>query len=283
MSIAGIGSQGGSASQILASLFSRLDTSSTSATSSSTESNSFQPSSTASDGGLTGSTKPSLSSMILGTLMQMQSQSDTASSSSATADGSNGVSQLFSAMDSDGDGSVSQSELESYITNAGGTSDEADQLYSMLTSSSTSSSSTSSSSSGITLDQMASAAPQSRPQGHGGHHHHHGGVENSTSSSSSSIGSDLVNLFDTDGDGSVSQSELSAFLTANGGTSDQATSIFDALTSSSTASGSTLTAANFDNAISNAQANAASNPYASIVSFLDTLSQSGANTVSVSA
>src|SRR6202012_4944532 len=117
-------------------------------------------SSSSSDTSLTGSSKPSLSSMILGTLIGMQQQqsgSDTSSSGDSSSSSSDAVQSLFTAMDSDGDGTVSQSELEGYIEQQGGTQSEADSLYSMLD--------PSGSSSGISESTLAGDAPQGPPSG----------------------------------------------------------------------------------------------------------------------
>jgi Ca2+-binding EF-hand superfamily protein len=259
MSIAGIGSQGsGNLSQILSSLLTKLDTTSKS-TSTTSDTTSTNTTTTATDGGLTGSTKPSLSSMILGVLMQMQqstsstSATDSDDSTSATGTtGDNPMSKLFSAMDSDSDGSVTQSELESYITNAGGTTDEADQLYSQLASNSDS---------GITESDLANAAPPPRP--HGGH-----GPDGPPPSdkTSDSAGSDLVSALDTDGDGTVSQDELSTYLTANGGTETQADTLFSSLSSDS----SSITSSDFNDAIEKLASSFANNPYTSILNMLST-------------
>lgn len=301
MSIAGIGSSSGNASQMLLSLLSRLDSTSTSSNSSaSTSSSSSQSTNTtaASDGGLTGSNTANLSSMILGMLMQLQQQSNASSTSpastassatsstssvSSTNANSTPVSKLFSAMDKDGDGTVSQSELESYITKAGGTTNEADKLYSQLTSSSNSSaSSTSSTSPGITEAQLDKAMQAGR---HGHHHHLQGGQppagdssSSSSSTSASSIGNDLLGLLDSSKDGSVSQSELSNFVTANGGTSGEASNIFSALDTSGSGS---LTAANFTAAVNKMEGAVASNPYNAVLSLLNAMTSN--STVSVSA
>jgi hypothetical protein len=126
-------------------------------------------------------------------------------------------------MDDDGDGTVSQSEMESFLQKKGGTQSEADTLYGMLTKDG---------STDLTETQLASQAPPPPPGGlegvggqHRGHHHQ----------VSSSDGADaLMQALDTDSNGAVDQNELTSFVTANGGSTDQASSIFSALDTSKT-------------------------------------------------
>ena len=153
------------------------------------------------------------------TLMQLQG--DAGANASATPSASGGAAAdplqaLFTAMDADGNGSVSESETETYIQNAGGTKDQADALYAALDPNG---------GDGITQSQMASALPSSPPQGGGHHHHHHHHIQNGSGGAAGT----LMSLLDTNQDGSVSQDELTSFVTANGGTAQQATSDFSAL------------------------------------------------------
>lgn len=282
MSIAGVGSHSGaSLSQMLSSLLSRLDTtsaSSTSTTSDDTGSGSATPVS-GSDTSLTGPNKPSLSSMILGTLIGMQQQqSGGGTSQTGDPSSSDAVQSLFTAMDSDGDGSVSQSELEGYIEQQGGTQNQADQLYSMLDASGDS---------GISESTLQSDAPQGPPPGGpppggmgGGHHLGMHGAH-----SASEAGSTLLQTMDSDSDGGVSQGEFESFVTSNGGTTAEADSDFAALDSSGSGS---LSASDFEKAIeqqqqSNSGSTNGSSP--SILAFLNTLAgnNSVGSTVSLSA
>ncbi len=280
MSIAGIGSTGpGNLSQVLASMLSKLDAKSSTPDddSTSTQSTTTDTTTAASDGSLTGSTKPDLSSMILGVLMGMQNQStttdttgDTSSSSSAatasSSTGSDAASKLFSAMDTDSDGTVSQTEMESYIEGVGGTASQADSLYSSLN--------TSGSSNGLTEADLASQAPQSGgpDEASHAHHHHHG------AGAASNVGNDLVSALDGDDDGSISQTELTSFLTANGGTTSEADSLFSSLSSDGT---SGITASDINTAVGNMTANFAANPYTSILDA--TTTPASGNSVSLSA
>lgn len=273
MSIAGVGSQGsGNLSQILSGLLSKLDKTSSTSTTATYSEQSGTTVTAAADGGLTGSTKPSLSNMILGTLMQMQhqSESDGASEGAASASGaaSNPVSDLFSSMDADADGSVTQSELETFIQGAGGTTDQADSLYEMLGGDDT----------GISEDQLASQMPPPPPGGgHGGPGGPGGPPPSGGSDSKSVSGTDLVDALDSDEDGCISQSELTDFVTATGGTEDDATSLFSSLSSDGT---SGITASDIDTAIKTATAKYASDPYASILAMLNGASASGTATAS---
>ncbi len=86
---------------------------------------------------------------------------------------------LFSAIDSDGDGEISQSELENAFTSNGSTANSADALYSQLAGSSNSTDGTAN---GIGLSQFTASLtpadiggpPPGGPGGVGGGHHHHG-------------------------------------------------------------------------------------------------------------
>jgi Ca2+-binding EF-hand superfamily protein len=173
------------------------------------------------------------------------------------------MSKLFSAMDTDSDGSVTQSELESYITDAGGTTDQADELYSQLASDTDS---------GITESDLASAAPPPPP--HGGHR---AGGPPPSDMTSDSAGSDLVSALDSDGDGTVSEDELSTYLTANGGSDSEADTLFSSLSSDGTTS---ITANDFDAAIKKLTDSFSTNPYTSILNMLSTSSSSSSSSTS---
>jgi Ca2+-binding EF-hand superfamily protein len=276
---------------MLSSLLSRLDTtsaSSTSTTSDDTGSGSTTPVS-GSDTSLTGPNKPSLSSVILGTLIGMQQQqSGGGTSQTGDPSSSDAVQSLFTAMDSDSDGSVSQSELEGYIEQQGRTQNQADQLYSMLDSSGDS---------GISESTLQSDAPQGPPPGGpppggpppggpppggmgGGHHLGMHGAH-----SASDAASTLLQTMDSDSDGGVSQGEFESFVTSNGGTTAEADSDFAALDSSGSGS---LSASDFEKAIehqqqSNSGSTNGSPP--SILAFLNTVAgnNSAGSTVSLSA
>jgi Ca2+-binding EF-hand superfamily protein len=235
MSISSVGgATSAGASQYLAELLSRLNTSS-STTSTSTTTSSTASSADCSNAA-TGAQAPTLSDQVIGALVMMQLQGSTPSSSSSGS--GDPIAQAFSGLDTNGDGTISQSELESAIENAGGTADQADTVFSALGGTS---------SSGISQDAFKQAAMAGRPEGHHGHHHgDHGGpppdaasasasgifssidsnqdgsissnelstaLSNSTAASaSSSSSSDMFNAMDSNGDGVVSQNELSSYL-----------------------------------------------------------------------
>ncbi len=173
-------------------------------------------------------------------------------------------------MDSDGDGTVTQSELESYIVQQGGTQTEADNLYSMLAQSD---------SNGITEDDLASQAPPPPPPGGPGGPGGGPPPQNSDGSSdaTSDLGSKLVSLFDTNGDGTVSQSELENFVTQNGGTTDTADTYFTSL--DTTGSGS-LSSSDFATAIEKLQENISNNYTSPILTLLDAFANNTSTTTS---
>lgn len=295
------------ASQILSSLLSALDpttsTSSASSTSSSTSGNATfacgdDTDASSPDNSLTGSTQGQLSGQVLMTLIAMQQQGDatsrtTATSATTTSASTSGspLDQLFSAMDTNGDDSVSQSEMESYIENLGGSQGEADALYSSLSQvgSSSATAASSTSSTGIGESQMQSALQQSNPfSGMGHHHHHHHGMSgaNGASDPADQVANNLMQAIDTNDDGSVSEDEFTNFMTANGSTSANAQSDFASLDTSGSGS---LTSADFAKAWENWQAQQSSQSSGTMMaSLLDNFAKaSGASataaTTSVSA
>ncbi len=244
-----IGAVGGGLNQYLQSLLKQLTATETQSTAAATDPSQSQaapgfavnandPSSAAS--GTTTSPTQTLSDEILSLLTQLQQQTQTqgvgapsSSASISTASASDPLSQLMSAMDTDGDGTVSQTEMESYIQNQGGTKDQADALFGALNQGNTGNLTQATLSKDL---QQAQAAPPP-----GGHHHHHHHIP-----SADQVGNDLVNAMDTDGDGSVDQSEFSSFMSEIGGSSTDATSDFAALDPNNTGS---VTAADFSTAI----------------------------------
>ncbi len=243
-------------SQMLPTLLNRLT--STSSTSSTTASATAFTTSTspAADTALTGSSKAQLSDQILNLLTMMQAGSSANGTTSATGSttASDPLSSLVSAIDSDGDGSISQSEMESYIEGLGGTQSQADALFNGLNQNGSGNLTTATLQSDL---QSAGAAHHA----HGHHHHHH------HAGSANDLASQLMQASDTNNDGSISQSEFENFVTSLGGTTAEADSDFSALDSQG---GSGITSSQLSNAISTFQKNqAASNP---ILGLLDGIS-----------
>lgn len=121
----------------------------------------------------------------------------------------------MSAIDTDGDGSISQSEMESYIQGKGGTQSQADALFSALNQNG---------SGNLTQTQLASdlqSAAASRPHSH---HHHHGGPP-----SADTVASHLLQAMDTNGNGTVDSTEFTNFVTSLGGTVSEGSADFAAL------------------------------------------------------
>ena len=248
MSISGLGSAAG---QTLAALLSQLN--STSAVTgfsddSDDTAGASAPAATASGASntLTGSTKASLSGDVLQTLLQLQQ--DTSSSATQAASTSDPLQSLFSSIDSDGDGSVSQTELENFIEQAGGSQSQADSLYAALGQTGQTSG-TSGSNAGLSEGQFASAlqqaAPPPGPPPAGGHHHHH---HHGGGGGASQAGNDLALAIDGSGnsDGTINHSELESFVTANGGTTSQADADYAAIASAAgTAPGSNISVTQF--------------------------------------
>jgi len=280
------------ASQLLSALLSQLSatsssTSSTTATTMTMAMAPAMPNEPPPDNALTGSPTASLTSETLDALMALQqldssgastATSASSSTSASTLAMSDPVQQLFSAMDTNGDGSISQSEMESYIEGVGGTQAQADSLYTAI---SQNGSAAGTSTSGISESQLASAASPDQNaqagQAGGAHHrHHHHRMQGGDQNQADSVANSLLQALDTNDDGAVSESEFSNFVTANGGTSTDAASDFAALDSSGSGS---LTSADFAKAWSNFQAQQTSQSSGSmVVSLLDAFAKAGSAT-----
>ena len=168
-------------------------------------------------------------------MMQNDPSATTSAGTSSTASttSQDPLTKLVSAIDTNGDGSISQGEMESYIESKGGTQAEADLLFSSLNQGNTGN---------LTQTQLASDLQNAGgPQAHHGHHHHHGAPP-----SADDVASKLVQAMDTSGDGTVDQSEFENFVTSQGGTTSQADSDFAALDTSNSGS---VSASQFSSAI----------------------------------
>jgi Ca2+-binding EF-hand superfamily protein len=264
MTIGGIWALGAAdPSQLLTSMLSRLNS-----TSGNQTSTTGTPSPTATiantpDNTLTGSSTGRLSDQILGLLTMMQNDPGASQSAAGTASSStlaSPLASLVSAIDTDGDGTISQGEMENYIEGKGGTQAQADTLFNALNQNG---------SGNLTQAQLQSDLQNAAPMHAHGHHHHHGGGP-----SADKVGSQLVQAMDTDGDGSVSQSEFENFVTGLGGTTAEADTDFTALNGQN---GSGITANQFSSAITafetaNQSGSTAANP---ILTLLDDLAKNG--------
>lgn len=273
----------GAASQLLSTLLSKLSSSSATSSSSSTSSTTMAAASAfqqamPGDSKCANAAPPTqpLSGDVLMALMALQAQSGGAAASTVSQGSApDPVQQLFSAMDSDGDDEVSQSEMEAYIEKQGGTQAQADSLFSALDRSNTASGG----SSGISESQMASAVSQSQ-QAHGAHHRHHH-KSSGTNDQADNVANTLLQAMDSNDDGSVSEDEFSNFITSNGGTAADASSDFTAL---NTSGSNALTSADFAKAFNAYQAQQSSQSQgAMMVSLLDQLSSAVGNGTSVTA
>jgi Ca2+-binding EF-hand superfamily protein len=135
---------------------------------------------------------------------------------------------LFAQIDSNGDGTISQSELEQAVTNAGGSKEAADALYAKLDPNGAGS---------VSEQQLAQSLLGVLPHHH--HHHHGGGTGVGSATDGGNAADALASLFNADGggaaysplqiaqnmfsqidqngDGAITQSELEQAVTAAGG------------------------------------------------------------------
>lgn len=255
----------GAASQLLSTLLQKLASASSTSSSSSSSSTA-----TASVSGfqqaLPGDTKksltppltPTLNGDILSALIALQAQTGDTAQSSASGDASSPVQQLFSAMDSDGDGEVSQTEMESYIEKQGGTQAQADALYNSLDQGN--------SSGGISEDQMQTAVTNAR-QSHAHHHRHHG---TGNGQEPQGLAGAFMQALDANNDGSVSEDEFNDYMAKNGASADYAKDAFAQLDQDNSGA---LTSADFAKALSAYQSpQSSSSPTSMMASLLNQLS-----------
>lgn len=223
MSIGCVGASGASqASQMLAKMLSRLNDNDDD-TSSSTNTASAPTLEQAKTTGLEDSSK--LSSQIVGLMVMMQADG------APPSDGGNAVANAFQTIDADGSGSISQSEMETYVQGLGGTGEQADKLFASL----------GGDENGISEDAFAAAAEAGRPPGgpRGPRPHGAGGGDAASqvfdaldtnkdgtvsadelavmfggSDASSSAGSQFLAQVDTNGDGGVTKDEMASFFSS---------------------------------------------------------------------
>jgi Ca2+-binding EF-hand superfamily protein len=157
-----------------------------------------------------------LSSQTQAGLIQAQADQTTSASSSQPQGHGGHLKQLFNSIDSNGDGSITQSELEKAVTGAGGTTQQADQLFSALDPNGTGSVSLQQFVSGMKQIHQAASAASGTPSD--------GGV------------SQLFNSIDANGDGSITKSELEKAFAAQNLPTSNADTLFAALDPNGTGS-----------------------------------------------
>lgn len=176
---------------------------------------------------------------VMSMMMDWQTSSSGSASANSTASTSSSnpssVSDLFSELDNDGDGKVTQAEfLASKPENV--STEQATRLFSAMDTGGTGS---------ITEEQLADMMKKAESdsgarggvKGAGGHHHHGGQAEAATGSgdSGASNAPDIFSSLDTNGDGVISESELMA---ANQGkaTTEQANELSNTIDTNGTGS-----------------------------------------------
>jgi len=214
---------------MLSSLLNQLDGTQSSSTRTDSAGNSTTGTGTSAqpDTSLTGSTVAQLSTEILSLLVQMQVQQQSSGASTngagnaaspstqsaASSTTTSPLQSLYDEMDANGDGTVSRTEFEGFIQSLGGTKSEADTVFAQLDQSS---------SGGLTEQQLAqdvqTLAPPVQPP------------------SPKSLAAALFKGIDTNGDGTITPSELQSFVTANGGTAKESSQIFANIDSSGSGS-----------------------------------------------
>jgi Ca2+-binding EF-hand superfamily protein len=183
-------------------------------------------------GQLGGSASSPTSSTSISTSTSVSTISTTASATTMASSSTlaTPLSQLFSAIDTDGDGSISQGEMESFVQKLGGTSAEGDALYAGLSQGN---------SGGITQAQLGNDLQQAQQaqQTSGGHHHHRHHVPSADSVANQLVSAaDGDDSSDSDDSDSIDQSQMDSFVTSLGGTTSEANSDFAALDTGNTGS-----------------------------------------------
>ncbi len=138
---------------------------------------------------------------------------------------------LFNQIDTNGDGSVSKTELEQAVTNAGGGAQAADALYSVLDPNNTG---------GFDEQQFAQVLPGSgfsdQMQAQMIGYQAQGWPGASSAQPGGQLAQNLFSQIDSNGDGSISQSELEQAITAAGGTKAGADALYAKLDPNGTGS-----------------------------------------------
>jgi len=138
---------------------------------------------------------------------------------------------LFNQIDTNGDGSVSKTELEQAVTKAGGGAQAADALYSVLDPNNTG---------GFSEQQFAQVLPGSgfsdQMQAQMIGYQAQGWPGASSAQGGGQLAQNLFSQIDSNGDGSISQSELEQAVTAAGGTKAGADALYAKLDPNGTGS-----------------------------------------------
>jgi Ca2+-binding EF-hand superfamily protein len=180
---------------------------------------------------------PPYSSQMQSQMIGYQAQGWPGSSTSAA--GGSLAQSLFSQIDGNGDGSISKSELEQAVTTAGGSTQAADALYAKLDPNNTGS---------VNVQQLTQGLSQLSSHHH--HHHHGGGGGGATGGSSATdaltslfnadgndtagtsptqVAQNIFSQIDSNGDGSITQTEVEQAVTAAGGTTQGADALYSQL------------------------------------------------------
>ena len=123
---------------------------------------------------------------------------------------------LFTAVDSDGDGSVSKADVEAVVTGKGGTAESADALYAKLDPKNTGS---------VSEEQFTARFKSSKNKKSLAAFN----IVAKLVKPSEQLITDLFGKLDSGGDGSISKSELDAVILGAGGTQKQADALFTKL------------------------------------------------------
>jgi Ca2+-binding EF-hand superfamily protein len=111
--------------------------------------------------------------------------------------------QMISALDTDGDGALSAAEITKALgADSSLSADQVTQAVNQLDVNGDGK---------LSADELATGVKTARAHGGGGHHHHHG---HAAAASSSDVAAQLISGADSDGDGALSASELTAAIDA---------------------------------------------------------------------
>jgi hypothetical protein len=134
-----------------------------------------------------------ISPATMSALLAAQGQSSTATTTSASTSPDAALKDLFSQLDSNGDGQISKSEFENALGAGGTNTANADSVFSKLDKNGNGS---------VSLDELTAAL-----KGGKGHHHHHAASSDQSSASSGSSSDPLLQALDGASSTSVSNSD----------------------------------------------------------------------------